>query len=148
MGDEILETLDHLISLAEKKDLSAILGFLAEDFGDFEGRDKHGLGALLSSYFEGRTGIVVHRLGARVVGFEPDRAEVEAEVALSSGGAEALRRLVRISPDIYRLRLDFGRVGRTWLVRYAEWSPIGLDGLLPDSLGELKKIFPRLSTDK
>jgi len=148
VADEIIETIDHIVRLAEDKDLGAILSFMAEDFGDFEGRDKAGLGALLASYFEGRTGIVAHRLSTRIIGFEADRADVEAEVALSSGGAEALRRLVRISPDVYRIRLDLGQAGGRWLVRYAEWSPIGLDGLLPESLVELKKIFPRLWTDR
>ena len=146
--DEVIETIDQLFSLAEKKDLSAILAVVAADFRDFQDRDKAGLGALLASYFEGRTGIVAHRLSTRIIGFEADRADVEAEVALSSGGAEALRRLVRISPDIYRIRLDLGQAGGRWLVRYAEWSPIGLDGLLPESLVELKKIFPRLWTDR
>jgi hypothetical protein len=142
--DVVLETIDHLARLAEEKDLEAIMACLAEDFADFEGRDKDGLRSLLASYFEGRTGIVVHKLGSRIVGFEGGRAVVEVEVALSSGGAEALRRLVRISPDIYRLRLNLDETGGIWLLRYAEWSSIGLDDLLPGSLVELKKIFPRL----
>jgi hypothetical protein len=142
--DEVIETIDQLFSLAEKKDLSAILAVVAADFRDFQDRDKAGLGALLASYFEGRTGIVAHRLGLQITSLEADRADVETEVALSSGGAETLRRLVRISPDVYRLRLEFSRTESSWLVRYAEWSSIGLDGLLPESLIELKKIFPKL----
>jgi hypothetical protein len=146
--DVIIETIDRLVHLAERKDLGAILALIAEDFADFEGRDKAGLHALLASYYEGRTGIVAHRLSTRVSALEADRATVEADVALSSGGAEALRRLIRFSPDVYRIRIDLSMIGGSWLVCSAEWSPIGLDGLLPESLVQLKKIFPRLWTDK
>jgi hypothetical protein len=146
--DAVLETIDHLVRLAEEKDLEGIMASLTADFADFEGRDKDGLRRLLASHFEGRTGIVAHKLGSRIVDFETDRALVEVEVALSSGGAEALRRLVRISPDIYRLRLDFLDVEGNWRIGYAEWSAVGLDGLLPGSLVELKKIFPMLWSEK
>lgn len=146
--DIVLETVDTLVRLAEKKDLEPIMAYLAEDFGDFEGRDKNGLRSLLASYFEGRTGIVAHRLSARMVDFTGEWSTVEIEVALSSGGAEALRRLVRISPDLYRIRLDLDKNGGIWQIRFAKWSPIGLDALLPMSLGELKKIFPRLMTER
>jgi hypothetical protein len=145
--DEVVEAIDPLFSLAEKRDLSAILAVIAEDFRDFQDRDKAGLGSLLASYFEGRTGIVAHKLGLRIKNLEAGRADVEAEVALSSGGAEALRRLVRISPDVYRLRLELSRTESRWFIRYAEWSSIGLDGLFPESLIELKRIFPRLKAE-
>lgn len=146
--DVVLETIDTLVRLAEKKDVEPIMVYLAEDFGDFEGRDKNGLRSLLASYFEGRTGIVAHRLSARIIEFSAERATIQIEVALSSGGAEALRRLVRISPDIYRVRLDLDETGGNWLIGYAEWSPVGLDALLPESLVELKKIFPMIWTER
>ena len=123
------------------------MAHFAEDFGDFEGRDKTGLRSLLTSYFSGRTGIVAHRLSCRMIDFSPGRATLETDVAVSSGGAEALRRLVRISPDIYRIRIDLDKVGQKWLIGYAEWSSISLTDLLPGSRLELKKIFPKIETD-
>lgn len=142
--DNVLQTVDSLVRLAEKKDLEAIMAHFAEDFADFEGRDKNGLRSLLTSYFTDRTGIVAHRLSSRIIDFSAGRAALETDVALSSGGAEALRRLVRISPDIYRIRIDLDKAGEKWLIGYAEWSPIGLTELLPESLLELKKIFPKI----
>lgn len=146
--DNILETVNSLARLAEKKDLEAIMAHFEEDFADFEGRDKNGLRQLLSRYFGGRTGIVVHRLGHRMIDISAGRAALETEVALSSGGAEALRRLIRISPEIYRLRIDLSKVGEKWLIGYAEWTSIGLGELFPESLGEIKKIFPKTWTDR
>lgn len=142
--DAILETVDSLARLAEKKNLEAIMAHFADDFVDFEGRDKAGIRSLLLSYFGDRAGIVVHRLSHRIVDFSAARASLDAELALSSGGAEALRRLVRISPDIYRIRVDFSKVGEEWLVGYAEWSSVGLTEIFPESLSELKKIFPKI----
>lgn len=146
--DNVLQTVDSLVRLAEKKDLEAIMGYFAEDFADFDGRDKTGLRSLLSSYLNGRSGIVAHKLNNRIIELNAGRAALETDVALSSGGAEALRRLVRISPDIYRLRIDLAKVGEKWLIGYAEWSSIGLTELLPESLLELKKIFPKTEIDR
>ena len=147
-ADNVLETVNSLARLAEKKDIEAIMAHFAEDFSDFDNRDKDGLRSLLSSYFSGRTGIVVHRLSSRIIDLTADHAALETEVALSSGGAEALRRLVRISPDIYRLRIDLAKVGERWLIGYAEWASIGLTELLPESLGELRKTFPKIWVDR
>jgi hypothetical protein len=142
--DDVLETIDSLVRLAENKDLEAIMAHFAENFADFEGRDRNGLRSLLSSYLNGRTGIVIHRLSSRIIDLSAGRASLETELALSSGGAEVLRRLVRISPDIYRIRIDLAKVGKRWLIDYAEWTSIGLTELFPESLRELKKIFPRI----
>jgi len=142
--DDVLQTVESLVRLAENKDLEAIMGYFAEDFADFEGRDKNGLRSLLLSYFTGRTGIVAHILSKRIIDFSTGQASLETEVALSSGGAEALRRLVRISPDVYRIRIDLAKGGEKWLINYAEWTSIGLTELFPESLQELKKIFPRI----
>lgn len=142
--DAVLGLVDTLIRLAEQKDLSAIMALFAADFRDFEGRDKEGVRSLLSGYLSGRTGIVVHALSRRVIGLDVGCAELETEVALSSGGAAALRRLVRFSPDIYRIRIELTEVGEGWQISYAEWSWISLTDLLPESLSALKELFPNL----
>ncbi len=142
--DIILELIDTLARLAEKKDLETIMTYFADDFSDFEGRDKPGLKALLAGYFSGRTGIVVHPLSSRIDALEFSQASLETEVALSSGGAEALRRLVKISPDNYRIKIGLVKDGTSWLIQSAEWSYISLDELFPESLTVLKKIFPNL----
>lgn len=142
--DAVLEVVDTLTRLAEQKDIEGMMIRFAEDFVDFEGRDKRGLRSLLSSYFGDRSGIVAHKLSNRVISLEDGQAGLEAEVALSSGGAEALRRLVRVSPDIYRIRIDLNKDGGIWLISYAEWSWISLTELLPESASALKKLFPKL----
>jgi hypothetical protein len=141
--DLILETVDRIIGLAEKKDIGAIMTYFAADFSDFEGRDREGLRSLLSDYFSGRTGIVVHRLSRRVNSLESGRASLQTEVALSSGRAEALRRLIRVSPDIYRITIELAKEEDRWLIRFAEWSYVNLDELFPESLAIFKKIFSR-----
>jgi hypothetical protein len=139
--DRILALIDRLAGLAEKKDLEAVMTSFADDFSDFEGRDKAGLRDLLRGYMDGRTGIVVHRLGGRVEIGEAGQADLQMDMALSSGGAEALRRLVRISPDLYRVRVELVKPTDQWLIRWAEWNSIGLTEALPESLGPLKEIF-------
>ncbi len=136
----ILRLFDHLARLAEKKDLAGMMPAFAEDYSDFEGRDKADLRNLLNGYFSGRTGIVVHRLSAKVeLEAGQSRATLQADIALSSGAAEAFRRLVRISPDLYRLKLELKEGPSGWLIRYAEWTSIDPTQLLPESLSLFKK---------
>lgn len=142
--DAVHELIGSLIRLAEQKDLDGMMACFAEEFEDFEGRDKEGLRSLLAGYFTGRRGVVAHRLSGRLARLENGKAEYETEVALSSGGAEALRRLVRVSPDIYRLLIELTKEGEEWRIAYAEWSWISLAELLPESLTALKRIFPKL----
>ena len=142
--DSVLAVVDSLSRLAEQKDVEGMMALFAADFLDFEGRDKNALRSLLTGYLRGRTGIVIHRLSARILTLEIGYAELEAEVALSSGGAEALRRLVRISPDIYRIRTELVKAEGTWRVSSAEWASIGLSEILPESRSAIKKLFPRL----
>lgn len=143
----VLESVDRLAKLSEKKDLEAVMASVEDGYSDFEGRDKAGLRDLLGGYFAGRMGIVVHRLGGHVEFPVPSQADFETDVALSSGAAEALRRLVRIAPDLYRLKVGLVRSGNRWLVHYAEWRAIGLTEALPDSLSILKSLFPNLGTE-
>ena len=142
--DSALAVVDSLSRLAEQKDLEGMMALFADDFLDFEGRDKDALRSLLTGYLRGRTGIVIHRLSARILTLENGYAELEAEVALSSGGAEALRRLVRISPDIYRIRTELVKEEGIWKVSSAVWASIGLSEILPESRSAIKKLFPKL----
>ncbi len=146
--DDVLGTVDSLARLAEKKDIESMMACFAEDFSDFEGRDKSGLRSLVSSYFTGRTGIVAHKLSSRIIDFRPGKASLEADVALSSGGAQALRRLIRISPDVYRIRVDLTKSEEDWLISYAEWASIGLSDLFPESLLQLRELFPGTQVEK
>jgi hypothetical protein len=138
----VLETVKTLAGLVEQKDIEAFMASIDDGYSDFEGRDRAGLRELMEGYFAGRTGIVVHRLGAQVEFPEPARADLQTDVALSSGAAEALRRLVKISPDLYRLKIELRRAADRWLVRYAEWRAIGVTEVLPESLGPLKVLLP------
>ncbi len=143
----VLEALDSLARLAEKKDIEAIMAAIEDGYSDFEGRDKAGLRDLLAGYVGGRTGIVVYRLGGRVEFPAADQAELRADIALSAGAAEALRRLVRLSPDLYRIRVELVKPGDRWLVHFAEWNAIGIAEVFPESLGVLERLFPNLKTE-
>jgi hypothetical protein len=142
-SDLVLETVDRLARLAEDKDIETIMASIDDAYSDFEGRNKSGLRELVGGYFSGRMGIVVHRLGGRVELADPGSASLQADLAVSSGAAEALRRLVRLSPDIYRVRVDLVRPAGRWLIRQAQWTPVGPGEVFPESLGILKSLFPK-----
>ncbi|MEN6310896.1 MAG: hypothetical protein ABFD80_05095, partial [Acidobacteriota bacterium] len=128
---------------AEKRDIDAVTARLAEDYRDFEGRDKAATEALLRQYFK-RSGIVIHLLGARIeteAGF--GRASVRAEVMLSSGAAEVFRRLVRYAGQCFRFSLELRKSpAGDWQVESAAWEYVSLTDLFPESLTILEKLFP------
>lgn len=139
---QLIQKIDTLCELAEAKNVDAMMAYFADDFVDFQGRTKIRLRSLLAGYLAERRGIVVHRLSARLEVVEASRAVAEVEVAVSSGQAEALRRLIKIAPDIYRIEVDFVRKGEEWLIGHAAWASLELSELFPESIAILKKIFP------
>ena len=139
----IADFVKETVGLAEKRDVAGVMGRLAEDYADFEGRGKSATESLVRDYFR-RTGIVIHLLNVKVDSIEPDgRASVRLEVMLSSGAAEVFRKLIRYAGDYYRFSLRLKKSPDvTFQVEFAAWESVGLDQLLPESLNVLKKLFP------
>ncbi len=137
--------LKETVALAEKRDLAGVMSRLADDYADFEGRDKAGTLDLIGDYFR-RTGIVIHLLGVRVTPAGPDgQASVEAEAFLSSGAAEVFRRLLSVTGECYRFDLRLARSpGAGWQVAWARWESVPMSDLFPESLAVLRKLFPGL----
>ncbi|TRZ88454.1 hypothetical protein D4R89_08150 [bacterium] len=129
--------------LVEKKDLSGLLAVLTDDYADFEGRDKKATEALVRDYFQRRFGIVMHLLHTKVGDITAGgEASLETDVVLSSGGAEILRKIIRFAGDFYRFKLELRKTPVGWRISRAEWEYLELNGLFPESLPVLKKIFP------
>jgi len=135
--------LSDTVDRAEKRDMSGLNAFFASEYEDFEGRDTAGTLRLVESHLGRYRGVVIHLLGVRVdAGSADGRASVECEVALSHGAAEALRKLIRFAGEYYRFRIDLRKTGPAeWRYTRAEWSPVGLTEVFPESLAILKELF-------
>jgi hypothetical protein len=145
-GAAIRKLMDRVGSLAEKKDLPGLFALITEDFADFEGRDRAGTEALVAEHFRRRYGIVVHLLHAEIGAIRPEgTATVEADVVLSSGGAEVLRKIVRFAGEFYKFKLELRKTPEGWRVSRAEWAPADLNSLFPESLPVLREFFPGAS---
>jgi hypothetical protein len=117
---------------AEKRDSAALIDNLAADFHDFQGRDLKQTAAMLQEYFSRYRGIVIHVLASRIVIENTRNAAVETDVSLSSGAAQAFRKLIRLRKD-----------GR-WLITEVKWEYMALESLFPESLKILRELFPTL----
>jgi hypothetical protein len=140
--DLILELMDHIDRLAEKKDIAGLMANLADDYSDFEARDKNATQAMVKDYFAHYKGIVIHMLSTRIDHVDPLAASIQTEAALSSGAAEVFRKLVRFSTDNYRFKFKLAKAQGAWKIQYAEWRYVSLNELYPESMTILKKIFP------
>ena len=139
--------LKRAAALAEARELDALRGLFAPDYEDFQGRGVDDTLRLVSGHLDRYRAVVIHLLGARVGGVDPEgRASVEFEVSLSHGAAEVLRKLIRLSGEYYRFLADVRKDGDgQWRFVSAEWSSIGLTDLLPESFEILKELFPDIS---
>ncbi|NPV83178.1 MAG: hypothetical protein HPY46_06325 [Candidatus Aminicenantes bacterium] len=126
---------------AEKKNLEKITGYLADDYRDFEGRDSARTASLLEYYFKNYQGIAIHLLDI-YVDINKDPAEAEADVLLSSGPLETLRKLVGVVGVYYRFNFSLEKRSGRWQIIYAAWKEVDSNSLLPGSRAILKKIFP------
>jgi hypothetical protein len=128
---------------AEKRDLTGLIANLADDFRDFQSRDRSQTTEMLQEYFLRYRGIVIHVLASRIVIEDTCNAAVETDVSLSSGAAQAFRKLIRFSGENYRFTCRLRKNGR-WLITEAAWEFIQMDSLFPESLKILRELFPNL----
>ena len=139
--DRIREMMKEAGRLIEKKDIPSLMSLLSDDYTDDKGRDKIQTGSMVQTYFQEFRGIVIHSLGTRIDELEEGAARIRTDAAISSGAAKALRKLVPVSTDNYRFRIELIKEQDRWLIRYAEWKHIGAQELFPESLSILKKLF-------
>ncbi|MBN2399521.1 MAG: hypothetical protein JXI33_04185 [Candidatus Aminicenantes bacterium] len=128
---------------AEKRDAEGLIVHLAGDYRDFENRDRDQTAALIEEYFSRYRGIVIHVLSSRIVLEDIRDASLELDVSLSSGAAQAFRKMVRFSGENYRFRCRLRKDDR-WLIVKAEWEYVALEGLFPESVKILRELFPNL----
>jgi len=142
----VKEFLKKSVALAEKREVGALMENFSPDYSDFEGRDKAGAERLIGAYLGRFRGIVIHLLSSRVDEPGPDgRVAVECEMSFSHGAAEVLRKLIRYTGEYYRFRFDLDKTGKgEWRFAYAEWQPVDLLDLFPESREILRKLFPDL----
>jgi hypothetical protein len=140
--DQIRELMKEAGRLIEKKDISSLMDLLSDDYSDYRGRDKTQTHDMVQTYFSEFRGIVVHILSTRIDTISPPEASIQTDAALSSGAAKALRKLVPVSTDNYRFKIELIKKQDGWRIRDAEWHHIGIEELFPESLSILKKLFP------
>lgn len=139
--DLILELMETVGRFVEKKDISSVMLYLADDYSDFEGRGKRKTRAMINQYFKQYRGIVIHVLSSRIDEIKPLEAFIQAEVTLSSGAAKVFRKFIKFSTDNYRLKIKLIKRNDKWQIQYAEWRHVSLKELYPESLSIFKKIF-------
>ncbi len=132
--------LRSIAGLAEKKEPVKIIEHLGDEYRDFEGRDCRQTLSLLEYYFKNYRGIVIHLLDI-YVDINKNRAEVEADVLLSSGPLENLRKLVGLVGVYYRFNFQLEKKEDRWKINYAAWREVDENSLLPGSKLILKKIL-------
>lgn len=140
----ILELMKNVAKLAEKREIDNLMSNLADDYFDFEGRDKDKTRDLLIQYFDQYKGIVIHILSTRFDEGDPLRAKIQTEMAISSGGAEVLRKLIKFTGETYRFKIHLLKTNQQWQVQFAEWKDVGVEELYPESLTILQKLFPKV----
>ena len=128
---------------AEKRDLAALIANLADDFQDFQGRDRQKTVAMIEEYLGRYRGIVIHVLASHITIKDARNADVETDVSLSSGAAQAFRKLIRFSGENYRFQCRLRKDSR-WLIAEAKWEYVSVESLFPESLKILRELFPNL----
>jgi hypothetical protein len=139
--DQIRKLMKEAGQHIENKELSNLLELLSDEYTDFRGRDKTQTKDMVQTYFREFRGIVVHLLSTRIDRIDLDKASIRTDAALSSGAVQALRKLIPVSTDNYRFRIELIKKQDRWMISYAEWRHIGIEELFPESLSILKKLF-------
>ncbi|NIM89793.1 MAG: hypothetical protein GTO17_02470 [Candidatus Aminicenantes bacterium] len=137
----IFDLMGDIGEYTEKKDIENIMTLIADDYTDFQRRDKSQTQDMIQQYFDQYRGIVIHVLSTQIDELKPPEASIRTEIAMSSGVAKVLRKVIRYSTDNYRLKMRLIKRDESWQIKYAEWRHVSLDELFPESLSILQKLF-------
>lgn len=140
--DVFSELMEEMVSLAEQKDITGLMLYFDQNYIDFQGRGKKETREFLFNYLNTYTNPVIHVLGTKVDNLTSGEADIQTEIAISSGAAKVFRKLVKVALDNYRLKINFVQKTEGWKVAYAEWRYLSIDELYPESYALLKKLFP------
>lgn len=141
--DEVAAVIDDMAERVERKDAAGLVSHLAADYRDFEGRDRARTQTMAEEYFGRYRGIKVKVLASRISLSGEGRAASETDVSLYSGVASALRKAVGFHGENYRVSCVLRREA-SWRISEARWEYVPVQGLFPESLEILRKIFPDL----
>lgn len=122
-GELIAQNLDSMAEAAERRDLRAVLRYVAEDFRGNEGIDRAGLAQLVALELRRNRRIGVVLTKTEIDALAPTAA-VRVQLALT-GGAGALPERARY----YRVESHWRKRDGEWYVVEASWQVvIGLGG--------------------
>ncbi len=139
----IAAVLNDMTQRVENRDAAGLSAHLAEDYTDFEGRDRAATQAIAEEYFRRYRFIKTKVLSSRIAMGEAGTATAEIDASLYSGVASALRKAVGFSGENYRVSCAFRKEDK-WRISEARWEYIPMEGLFPESLQVLRELFPGL----
>jgi hypothetical protein len=140
----IIDAVELMGDYAEERNIDGVLGFISTDYSDDEERIYEDIVELLNKYFDRYRGIAVNILATKIIKIDTTRAEIETELALSSGASKLFRKAVRYSGECYRFNLSLVKEEKKWRCKYARWVVIPIEELFPESIKIIKKLFPTI----
>ena len=118
----ILLRIDEAVEAAEARDLSALKGFIADEYGDGEGRGRQEIAAVAGYYLRLQPSIHVLRKVESIVVTGPGTARARVLVAAAGFEFAGLEGLRSADADLLRFDVEFvEQEPEDWRVRRAEW---------------------------
>lgn len=107
----------------EKKDISALRGFVSERYTDEEGRDRRAVEGILRLYLLRNEAIHLLTRIETVTVIPPDKAQAVVYVAMAARPIAPADTLSSFNANLYRFELSFGEEDNHWRVVRAAWRP-------------------------
>jgi hypothetical protein len=118
-----------LEAAVEARDVAAIRERISDAYRDAEGRDERALAGLATFHFM-RNQAVYALVRVHAIEFPaPDRARVEAVVALAGTPIDDVESLLDVRADLHRMAAELADEDGSWRVAAAAWRPAALADL-------------------
>lgn len=125
----VREALAALEAAVEARDVAAIRERISDAYRDAEGRDERALAGLATFHFM-RNQAVYALVRVHAIEFPaPDRARVEAVVALAGTPIDDVESLLDVRADLHRMTAELVDEDGSWRVVAAAWRPAALADL-------------------
>jgi hypothetical protein len=127
---QVRDTIDTAIRVAESRDVSDFRNLIDDNFSDAEGHDKNTLTRIAAGYFLRNRNIHLFSQINHIHFPNPQQADVQLYLAMTGQAVTNINSLFNLRADLYQFDIKLIKQDDDWLLNNARWKRVRQDDLI------------------
>lgn len=127
---QVRDTIDSAIQVAESRDVSDFRELIDDGFRDAEGHDKNAVTRIAAGYFLRNRNIHLFSQINHIYFPNPQQADVQLYLAMTGQAVTDINSLFNLRADLYQFDIKLIKQDGDWLLNNARWKRLRQDELI------------------